>query len=105
MLVSSDERIGGDAPMPSAIYRTDFEMPSSITFTMPPPSLTLVEHTQRAIAEFDAVLDSELDTRYQPMWKELQALVSQLAEQAAQQQCWSWRVLRAKGKSPWDRRS
>jgi hypothetical protein len=46
----------------------------------------LAERTQRAIAEFDVVLDSYLDVCYQPMWKGLQALVSQLAEQTAQQQ-------------------
>jgi len=60
--------------------------PVPFTFTTPPPSLTLAERVQKAIAEFDAILDSELNLCYQPMWKGLQAMVSQLAEQATQQQ-------------------
>ena len=86
MPVSNDEHMGEDAPTPNVLHGTDFATPTPITFTTPPPSLMLAERTQRAIAEFDAVLDSELDVRYQPMWKGLQALVTQLAEQAAQQQ-------------------
>src|SRR5437868_10359119 len=86
MPVSNDEHMGEDAPSPNVLHGTDFATPTPITFTTPPPSLTLAERMQRAIAEFDAVLDSELDVRYQPMWKGLQALVTQLAEQAAQQQ-------------------
>src|SRR2546430_17178875 len=86
MPASSDTRMGEASPTPGVLHGTDLLKPTPFTFTTPPPSLTLAERTQRAIAEFDAVLDSELDVRYQPMWKGLQALVTQLAEQAAQQQ-------------------
>lgn len=76
----------GIFPCLSLNTHTYVATPVPIAFTTPPPSLTLAERTQRAIAEFNAVLDSELDVRYQPMWWGLQALVSLLAEQAAQQQ-------------------
>jgi hypothetical protein len=86
MPASNDMRMGEDSPTPEVLHGTDFATPTPITFTTPPPGLTLAERTQRAIAEFDVVLDSYLDVCYQPMWKGLQALVSQLAEQTAQQQ-------------------
>jgi hypothetical protein len=86
MPASNDVRMGEDSPTPEVLHGTDFATPTPITFTTPPPGLMLAERTQRAIAEFDVVLDSYLDVCYQPMWKGLQALVSQLAEQTAQQQ-------------------
>ena len=48
-------------PVPEVLHETDLATPSPSAFTTPPSSLTLAERTQRAIAEFDAVLDSELD--------------------------------------------
>ena len=78
--------MGEASPTPRVLHGTDLLKPTPFTFTTPPPSLTLAERAQRAVAEFDAILDSELDVNYQPMWKALQALVSQLAEQAMQQQ-------------------
>ena len=50
--------------------------PVPFTFITPPPSLTLAERVQKAIAEFDAILECELNACYQPMWKGLQAIVS-----------------------------
>ena len=80
MPASNDERMADIPHTPEVLYGTDFATPTPFTFTTPPPGLTLAERTQKAISELDAVFDSYLDMCYQPMWKGLQALVSQLAE-------------------------
>ena len=55
------------------------ELLTTLSFTSPPPSLSLAERTKKALAEFDVILDSSLDECYMPMWRGLQALVSHLA--------------------------
>ena len=84
MSASDDDLQMGDSPAADAPYNP--ELLTTITFTSPPPSLTLAEYTRKAIAEFDVVLDSYLDECYMPMWRGLQALVSHLVEQTTQQQ-------------------
>ena len=61
---------------PEELHSTDIAMLTPIAFSTPPPGLTLAERTQKAITEFNVVLDSYLNKCYQPIWKGLQALVS-----------------------------
>jgi hypothetical protein len=49
----------GDSPAP---YNP--ELLTTVTFTPPPPSLSLGERTKKAIAEFDVILESYLDECY-----------------------------------------
>ena len=67
MPASNDERMADVPHTPEELHGTDIATPTPITFTTPPPRLTLAERTQKAIAEFDVILDSYLDECYQPM--------------------------------------
>ena len=76
MPASNDEYMADIPHTPEELHSTDIATPTPITFTMPPLGLTLMECMQKAIAEFDVVLNSYLNECYQPIWKGLQVLVS-----------------------------
>ena len=59
MSASDDLQMGDSPAAADAPYNP--ELLTTITFTSPPPSLTLAERTWKAIAEFDVVLESYLD--------------------------------------------
>ena len=62
MSASDDDLQMGNSPAP---YNP--ELLTTVTFTSPPPSLSLGERTKKTIAEFDTILDSYLDACYMPM--------------------------------------
>jgi hypothetical protein len=67
MPASNDERMADTPHTPEVLHGTDIATPTPITFTTPPPGLTLAERTQKAITEFDVVLNSYLNEYYQPI--------------------------------------
>ena len=67
MPASNDVYIGKDLPVPKVYYSTNIATLTPITFTTPPPSLTLIERTLKATAKFNAILESELYICYKPI--------------------------------------
>ena len=65
MPASNDEYMADIPHTPEELHSTDIATLTPITFTTPPPGLTLTEHTQKAITEFNIVLNSYLDEYYQ----------------------------------------
>ena len=69
---ASDDKHMADIPhTPEVLHGTDIATPTPITFTTPPPGLILTECTQKAIFEFNVVLNGYLNEYYQPIWKGL----------------------------------
>ena len=64
MPASNDERIADIPHTPEVLHGTNIATPTPITFTTPPPRLTLTEYTQKPISKFNVILNSYLNKCY-----------------------------------------